>query len=272
MRQGKGRVTIPAAIVIVAGLATATGAYQGATSQHPAAATPTPATPASDTVITHDPGSPTWGYSAGSSRQGYSPPQPIAFPHPKHVKGLGMNCVYCHYAAYKSPDPGLPAVGTCMGCHLFTFTLAQRPEIAKLTAYWNAKKPIPWVRIHRLPEYVHFPHMRHVNVGITCQACHGQVQEMYRVYQYSSLNMGWCVNCHVNGYTANDGDRAAGSARALGPAGASSRANTTPLTFVAAPPAVAGRPPVSTRYIPPVGPPLTDERHRARYDCSTCHY
>lgn len=239
------------------------------------AAAPTPPSAAQtavapESVVTHDPGPGPWGYHGGSSMQGYSPVQPIAFPHPKHIKVLGLNCVYCHYAAYKSPDPGLPAVGTCMGCHLFTFSLAQRPEIAKLTAYWDAKRPVPWVRIHRLPEYVHFPHMRHVNVGITCQTCHGQVQEMYRVYQYAPLNMGWCVSCHVNGYTAQEGDRAAGSARALGPTGASSLANTTPLTLSVLPITKAAA--RSGPYVLPVGPPLTDERHRARYDCGTCHF
>ena len=106
-----------------------------------------------------------------------------------------------------------------MGCHQSTFALANKPEIVKLTDYWNKKQPIPWVRIHRLPEYVHFPHMRHVNAGVTCQTCHGQIQEMYQVYQYASLNMGWCVNCHVNGYTAAQGDEAAGSARRLRPEG-----------------------------------------------------
>ena len=165
---------------------------------------------APDTVITHDPGPGPWGYHGASSAQGYSPVQPIKFPHPKHVKGLGMNCVYCHFSANKSSDPGLPAVGTCMGCHQYTFSLAKRPEIVKLTDYWNKKQPIPWVRIHRVPEYVHFPHMRHVNAGVTCQTCHGQVQEMYQVYQYASLNMGWCVNCHVRGYTSAQGNAAAG--------------------------------------------------------------
>ena len=73
-------------------------------------------------------------------------------------------------------------------------------------------KPIPWVRIHKLPEYVHFPHTRHVNAGVTCQTCHGQIQNMDRVYQFASLNMGWCVSCHVNGYSPKEGLEAAGYA------------------------------------------------------------
>lgn len=150
-------------------------------------------------------------YSGASTPQGRAPEQPIAFPHPRHVQpvaqgGLGMSCLYCHYAANKSPDPGLPAVGTCMGCHTIVGpdrpAVANRParksaEIQKLVTYARDSTPIPWVRIHKVPDYVNFPHMRHVNAGVTCQDCHGQVQDMNRVYQASSLNMGWCVNCHL---------------------------------------------------------------------------
>ena len=108
---------------------------------------------------------------------------------------LKMNCVYCHFSVTKSPDPGLPAVGTCMGCHTVVGTA--KPDVQKLAGFWNRKEPIPWVRIHKLPEYVHFPHMRHVNGGVSCQTCHGDVQNMKQVYQANSLNMGWCINCHV---------------------------------------------------------------------------
>ena len=132
--------------------------------------------------------------------------QPIAFPHPTHVQTLGMNCLYCHFSANKSPDPGIPAVSTCMGCHLIVGpsrpAMNGRPArtsagIQTLQNYWNKKQAIPWQRIHKVPDYVNFPHMRHVTFGVTCQPCHGPVQNMTRVFQYSSLNMGWCVNCHV---------------------------------------------------------------------------
>ena len=86
-----------------------------------------------------------------------------------------MNCLYCHFSANKSFDPGLPAVGTCMGCHtvIAGSTDDNKAEITKLAGFWNKKQPVPWIRIHKLPEYVHFPHMRHVNAGVTCQTCHG---------------------------------------------------------------------------------------------------
>jgi len=222
-----------------------------------------------------------WGYSAASSDQGEAPAQPIAFPHPLHVQKLGMNCLYCHNNANKSPDVGMPAVATCMGCHTVIGT--NKPEIQRMAkTYWDPvnpakRKPIPWVRIHKVPEYVHFPHMRHVNAGVTCQTCHGQVQKMNQVYQWSSLNMGWCVNCHVNGYDPAEGDRLAGYQRtgtsgyqpvktgaAEAPGGslvATANAQTTQTTQpAAASPAPYG---VATS---------SDGKRHARYDCSSCHY
>jgi hypothetical protein len=209
-------------------------------------------------------------YSGASSSQNRSPQQPIVFPHPVHVQTVGLNCLYCHYTADKSPDPGLPAVGTCMGCHISVgggvngkgevnlpknelHDARRSPELEKLMKYADAKpatpglgvnaKPIPWIRIHKVPEYVHFPHMRHVNAGVTCQTCHGEVQKMSQVYQFASLNMGWCVSCHVNGYDAAEGLKAAGYA----PTATTPSAGATP----AAPSA---------------------ERKKARYDCANCHY
>src|SRR5688500_14291880 len=102
-------------------------------------------------------------YSGASSSEGNAPEQPVAFRHTIHVDSLKMNCLYCHFSANRSPDPGLPAVGTCMGCH--TVVATARPEVQKLAAYWNKKEAVPWGRIHKLPEYVHFPHMRPVDGG-----------------------------------------------------------------------------------------------------------
>ena len=205
-------------------------------------------------------------YSGASSSQHRSPVQPINFPHPVHVQKLGMNCLYCHFSANKSPDPGLPAVSTCIGCH--NLVGPQRPatdlgpartsaELQKLYKFADVAgmgagmgpkaKPIPWVRIHKVPEYVHFPHMRHVNAGVTCQTCHGQIQNMDRVYQFSSLNMGWCVSCHVNGYNPKEGLEAAGY---------TAQQQATPAAAGAVIPADA----------------QSGERKKARYDCANCHY
>ena len=180
-----------------------------------------------------------WAYSGASGYTNYlgqgtgrSPVQPIAFPHPVHVNTLKMNCVFCHFAAGQSPDPGMPAVGTCMGCH--QLVAVDRPEVKKLADYHTRKLPVPWVRVHKLPEYVRFPHMRHINAGVTCQSCHGQVNNMPQVFQYASLNMGWCVSCHVNGYAPAEGLRAAG--------------------------------------YEPDSAALAAPRQKATYDCSYCHY
>ena len=196
-------------------------------------------------------------YSGASSSQGNSPAQPVAFPHTVHVATLGINCLYCHYTANKSFDPGMPAVGTCMGCH--SLIGPERPasdlgpkrhstEIEKLQKYYNNGQgtPVPWVRIHKLPEYVRFPHMRHVNAGVTCQTCHGRIQEMgpNGVYQANSLNMGWCVSCHVNGYSVKEGMQAAGYAAPD-----------------SAPPAAATP-----------GDTTSAVRKKAPYDCAVCHY
>jgi hypothetical protein len=189
-----------------------------------------------------------------------------------------MNCLYCHNSANKSLDVGMPAVGTCMGCH--TVVAVQKPEIKKLAKYWTDKRPVPWVRIHKVPEYVHFPHVRHVNAGVTCQSCHGQVQKMAQVYQYASLNMGWCINCHVNGYDPKEGQRAAGYDNVTPPgtrAGislsspgmgvvADAQAPAAPATTAAANTTATSTAATNTAVTP------SAERRRARYDCAACHY
>ena len=216
-------------------------------------------------------------YSGASSSQGSAPDQPIAFPHPKHAGpvdkgGLGMNCLYCHNNANRSADVGMPAVNTCMGCHNVVggSTDQAKAEITKLRNYAAKSLPVPWNRIHKVPEYVHFPHVRHVNAGVTCQTCHGQVQGMNKVYQAASLNMGWCVNCHVNGYDPKEGMKAAGYDN-VPPANYNggvpygtpgSRAGIMQNASATQPSAAASTP----------GASPSTERRRARYDCAACHY
>jgi hypothetical protein len=223
-------------------------------------------------------------YSGASSSQGFGPEQPVGFPHPRHagaVKdgGLGMNCLYCHNTGNKSFDVGMPAVSTCMGCHTSVrgSTDRAKTEIGKLVKYATDRRPVPWVRIHKVPEYVHFPHVRHVNAGVTCQTCHGQVQKMDRVYQYSSLNMGWCVNCHVNGYDPKEGQKAAGydnvpPANYAGgaPYGTPGTVAGIATTGAGMTPPGMGLPHDTTRSASTATP--SAERRRARYDCASCHY
>ncbi|MAG56057.1 MAG: hypothetical protein CMJ83_07185 [Planctomycetes bacterium] len=158
--------------------------------------------------------------------QGYAPVQPIAYSHRLHASELGIDCRYCHYGAETSPSAGIPPTSVCMTCHTSVTAsgdtlraekaradaAGEKPrrvfssEIEKLYEYLgldeNAKpkpgatpKPIPWIRVHDLPDYVYFDHRPHVG-RMECQACHGPVETMERVRQETSLSMGWCVECH----------------------------------------------------------------------------
>lgn len=126
--------------------------------------------------------------------KGKGPTQPIAFSHQIHAGKLGLDCLYCHTGAAKSPIANIPAVSTCMGCHKLSVT--DRPEIQKLTGYANRGEAVPWIEVYRLPDHVKFNHVRHVKAGIQCADCHGPVDQMDVVYQVPSLKMGWCVTCH----------------------------------------------------------------------------
>jgi len=128
------------------------------------------------------------------------PQQPIPFPHDIHAGTNNVPCLYCHSSAAKSVDAGLPAVEVCAGCHIpggVPLVAADSPGVRTLISYWNAKEPIPWVRIHDLPDHVHFPHMIHVNAdSLECQQCHGQVEAMAEITLQQPLRMGWCLQCH----------------------------------------------------------------------------
>jgi len=138
--------------------------------------------------------------------QGYQPVQPIKFPHDLHAGTMKMECQYCHSGAFKSKNASIPSLNVCMNCHKVVKT--ESAEIQKIyTAlgydpssqkYDSTKaRPIQWVRIHNLPDLAYFNHSQHVKVGgIACQTCHGPVQTMEEVYQYSPLTMKWCIQCH----------------------------------------------------------------------------
>ncbi|SEB99111.1 Class III cytochrome C family protein [Tenacibaculum sp. MAR_2009_124] len=154
---------------------------------------------------------------------GYQPIQPIAFSHKIHAGDNKIDCQYCHSAAKHSKHSGIPSVNVCMNCHKNISEVADDTkvimdgvalskkeldgEIQKVydAAGWDADKleytgntkPIKWVRIHNLPDFAYYNHSQHVTVaGLKCQKCHGPVEEMDEVYQYSPLTMGWCIDCH----------------------------------------------------------------------------
>lgn len=172
------------------------------------------------------------GYYAvsGGSRMGiqknYMPEQPIFYSHKVHAGINQINCLYCHAGAESSRQAMIPSTNVCMNCHkqideytgeqLYTYEgkkVDGTAEIQKLYEYagWDPDlndylrdaegnimaKPIEWVKIHNLPDHVYFNHAQHVSVGnVQCQTCHGPVQDMDEVYQFETLSMGWCVNCH----------------------------------------------------------------------------
>lgn len=160
----------------------------------------------------------------GLGRQrGYQPTQPIYFSHKVHAGVNQINCLYCHGSAWESKHAGIPTLNICMNCHKAINAYEKGPkildedgnevngtrEIAKLYEYagfkpgpgatWDPSKgkSPAWVKIHNLPDHVYFNHSQHTKVGnVQCQTCHGNIQEMNKVYQASELSMGWCINCH----------------------------------------------------------------------------
>lgn len=152
--------------------------------------------------------------------QGYAPVQPIHYSHKIHAGANKIDCKYCHSSAVKSKHSGIPSLNVCMNCHKniaeyngeedlangYTKEFYTK-EIAKLyeavgwddadQRYTGEEKPVKWIQIHNLPDFVYFNHSQHVNVaGVECQTCHGPVEEMEIMYQHSPLTMGWCIDCH----------------------------------------------------------------------------
>jgi hypothetical protein len=134
----------------------------------------------------------------------YQPEQPIPYSHKLHAGVLKIPCLYCHSGALKSREAGIPAVEKCMNCHKVTKT--DSPYIKKLAALYASGEPLKWQRVHALPDYVYFDHRPHVNAGILCQTCHGEVQTMDVVYQNMSMRMGNCLGCHRDPHDALPAD------------------------------------------------------------------
>jgi len=209
-------------------------------------------------------------YSWPGNQRGYEPAQPIAFSHRLHAGELQVQCLYCHSGAEKSRHAGIPSTNVCMNCHRFVSAtlgaVRAEDEVAKKEKRDPARvvsaeiqkiydalalndrlqpdptkqpRPINWIKVHNLPDFVYFDHRPHVNAGVTCQKCHGPVETMERVRQVEDLSMGWCVNCH----------------RGVDRAGLDGNENFTSRPA----PAAQGNAPVTHRVY-------------ASIDCSTCHY
>lgn len=143
-----------------------------------------------------------------AQRVGYMPSQPIPYDHELHVKQLGLDCRYCHSFVEHSGHANIPSSNTCWNCH--QHVAKGSPKLEPLRDAMGVDvdhmplkgvdlkriKPVEWVRVHQAPDYVYFNHSAHVNRGVSCESCHGPVNEMEVVYQAESHSMGWCLECH----------------------------------------------------------------------------
>lgn len=128
---------------------------------------------------------------------GYQPQQPIAFSHKLHAGELAMDCRYCHNTVERAARAAIPPTETCMGCHK-TLILPKSVPLAPMRLSWAADKPIPWIRVHQLPDYAYFDHSVHLAAGVGCASCHGRIDQMAVVSMAQPLSMSWCLECHRN--------------------------------------------------------------------------
>jgi hypothetical protein len=126
--------------------------------------------------------------------QGVPVNQPIQFSHEHHVNALGLDCRYCHTSVETSKFAGIPPTETCMTCHSQIWR--DSPMLAPVRESLRDNKPIEWNKVHRVPDYAYFNHSVHVNKGIGCASCHGQVDHMPLIWKAAPLTMEWCLECH----------------------------------------------------------------------------
>ena len=138
----------------------------------------------------------TIGGSPSTTAVGYQPEQPVPYSHAIHVGRLGMDCRYCHVTVEETAFAAVPPTQVCMNCH--ARILVGDTRLAPVKQSWTSGLPIPWVKIHDLPDYVYFNHSAHFDRGVGCFSCHGQIDQMDVVRQIFPLSMGWCLDCHRN--------------------------------------------------------------------------
>jgi hypothetical protein len=141
-------------------------------------------------------------YSQGSADLAAQDEQPIDFSHQLHAGQLQIACLFCHRHAADSMTASVPSVSLCMSCHRSLNT--QTPEINKLLAHWKDQKPIAWVRLQRLPDFVYFTHEMHLKTGLQCMDCHGRVDTMRHTPRAATYEMGWCLTCHTQRGASRD--------------------------------------------------------------------
>jgi Cytochrome c7 and related cytochrome c/Class III cytochrome C family len=120
--------------------------------------------------------------------------QPVPFSHQHHVAALGIDCRYCHTSVETSSLAGIPPTQTCMNCHSEMWTSA--PMLEPVRESYRTNRSLVWHRVNELPDYVYFDHSIHINKGVGCNTCHGPVDRMPLMYNFASLQMEWCIECH----------------------------------------------------------------------------
>jgi len=120
--------------------------------------------------------------------------QPVPFSHKHHVNGLGVDCRYCHTTVETAAFADIPPIETCMSCHSQIWV--DSPMLEPVRRSFRTGEPLEWVRVHDLPDFVYFDHSIHVNKGVGCVTCHGQVDQMPLTWQQNTLYMEWCLECH----------------------------------------------------------------------------
>jgi hypothetical protein len=136
----------------------------------------------------------TYYFTPKYTRVGYTPSQPVPFSHKIHAGQLGMDCRYCHSFVEESGHANVPATQTCWNCH--QHVKKDSPNLAKVVESMETGVAIPWVKVHKVPDYAYFNHSVHVNRGVSCVECHGRVDEMTTVRHDQPLSMSWCLDCH----------------------------------------------------------------------------
>ncbi len=138
-----------------------------------------------------------WYYATNKHLEvGYAPVQPVDFSHKLHAGDLGMDCRYCHSSVERSAFAAVPPTQTCMNCHSKVRADSTKLLLVRESAAFD--KPLPWVRVHELPQFVYFDHSAHLAAGVGCSSCHGRIDQMPRVTQSQPLSMSWCLDCHRN--------------------------------------------------------------------------
>ena len=125
---------------------------------------------------------------------GYAPEQPVPYSHKLHAGLLGIDCRYCHQNVERSPHASVPDTNTCMNCHAQVKKDSPNLEAVRKSVANNT--PIPWIKVHMLPQFAYFNHEAHLRAGVGCVSCHGRVDKMDVVRQAEPLSMGWCLDCH----------------------------------------------------------------------------